>query len=121
MRLPDEPEAVTEDWEPPVLQATASTGEGVDDLAESLDLDKHFAHLEVSGELTRRRQKNLLGRALAVLARKSQRDARRIWEAMLDEAREALLDREASPYEVAARLYERLAERRQERPASAQV
>jgi LAO/AO transport system kinase len=119
MELPEEPERTTEGWEPSVLQATASTGEGVDELAEHLD--GHFSHLETSGELWSRRRANLLARALAVLARRAQRDAYRVWEADLDEVREALVEGASSPYEVAARLYDRLVQQRQERPSSAQV
>ncbi|MEO6604920.1 MAG: methylmalonyl Co-A mutase-associated GTPase MeaB, partial [Aeromicrobium sp.] len=40
-------------WKPPVLLAIATTGEGVDDVAEQIAL--HHQHLADSGELGRRR------------------------------------------------------------------
>ncbi|GIL31438.1 methylmalonyl Co-A mutase-associated GTPase MeaB [Actinocatenispora comari] len=41
------------EWRPPVLRCVASTGDGLDELVESLD--KHRAHLAEHGELARRR------------------------------------------------------------------
>jgi len=90
-------------WEPPVLQTTASTGEGIPRLAEQLD--EHFAYLRGSGDLTRRRQANRLDRARAVLSRRVEHDATAVWEARLDELRDQLLDGRVSPYSVAEALY----------------
>lgn len=90
-------------WEPPVFETSASSGEGIDALAAGLD--EHFEHLAASGELERRRDANLLGRARAALSRRVERDADRVWRGHRDEIREELLARRVSPYEVAERLY----------------
>jgi LAO/AO transport system kinase len=90
-------------WESPVLQTTASTGDGIRTLAEQLD--EHFDFLEASGDLLRRRQANRLDRARAVLSRRVEHDATAVWEARLDQLRDRLLDGRVSPYEVAEELY----------------
>ncbi|MFW6078850.1 MAG: methylmalonyl Co-A mutase-associated GTPase MeaB [Gemmatimonadota bacterium] len=96
-------------WEIPVLRATAVTGEGVDELAATLE--RHRAWLRASGELTRRRRvryadrvREAVGRSLAKLA----------WEegggeALLEEALPSLESGETTPYEVAARIVRRVA------------
>jgi LAO/AO transport system kinase len=43
-----------QEWKPPIVMTVASRGEGVDELWERMD--QHFAHLETSGDLTRRRR-----------------------------------------------------------------
>ncbi|WP_047868506.1 methylmalonyl Co-A mutase-associated GTPase MeaB [Nocardiopsis sp. RV163] len=42
------------EWKPPIVMTVASRDEGVEELWERMD--QHFAHLEASGDLTRRRR-----------------------------------------------------------------
>ena len=55
-------------WTPPVLRAVAVKGEGVTELAESLD--RHFAYLEKSGELRSRRRERLAERVVEIAERR---------------------------------------------------
>ena len=41
------------DWKPPIVLTVATKGEGTDEVVD--EIEKHFAHLTESGELTRRR------------------------------------------------------------------
>ncbi len=43
-----------QEWKPPIVMTVASRDEGVDELWERME--QHFAHLEASGDLTRRRR-----------------------------------------------------------------
>ncbi len=45
------------DWRPPILRTIASKDEGIDELIDSLD--EHFAYLEESGELKKRREQRI--------------------------------------------------------------
>src|SRR2546427_10502258 len=49
------------EWEPPVLAAVASQGEGVEDLVAALD--RHYRYLQHSGKLAARRRERLPRRA----------------------------------------------------------
>ena len=57
-----------EKWTPPVLRAVAAKGEGIDEIMQSLD--RHFAYLEKSGELRRRRRRRLVERVVEVAERR---------------------------------------------------
>ena len=76
-------------------------------LLHVVDLDGAFSGAP-TGDLVRRRQANLLDRARAVLSRRVEHDASKVWEANLDRVRDRLLAGHASPYEVAQELYESL-------------
>jgi LAO/AO transport system kinase len=96
------------DWEPPVLAAVATRGEGVAALAEALD--RHHAYLESSGRLAERRRRRLTERTRAAVER-----AVRVWtwrETRADDLLAARLDDVAagrrSPYDVAAELVDQL-------------
>lgn len=52
-------------WTPPVMPTIASRGEGIGDLIGAID--RHFAYLERSGELTRRRRARLRERVVEVV------------------------------------------------------
>jgi GTPase len=52
------------DWRPPIVLTEATRGENVPELWEKIE--EHRAHLESSGELERRRAKNLAGEVFAV-------------------------------------------------------
>jgi LAO/AO transport system kinase len=95
-------------WEAPVIQTTASKGDGVEALVAALD--RHHDYLTTSGKLAERRGRRLEARTRAVVDR-----AIRQW--VRDETRaEELLARrlpevaqgERSPYEVAAEVLEQL-------------
>ncbi|HEX5727536.1 MAG TPA: methylmalonyl Co-A mutase-associated GTPase MeaB [Longimicrobiaceae bacterium] len=95
-------------WSIPVLKTVGQTGEGIDELARTLD--RHRVYLEGSGELSRRRRARLAERVRAVVERRLQRLA---WksgrgEALLEEALPALEAGDASPYAVAERIVREL-------------
>src|SRR6185436_10963268 len=46
------------DWDPPVITASASQGEGIEDLWEAIE--SHRDHVEASGELARKRRSRLI-------------------------------------------------------------
>jgi LAO/AO transport system kinase len=91
-------------WAIPVLKTVAQSGEGIEELARTVDT--HRVYLEDSGELSRRRRARLAERVRAVVERRLQRMA---WlsgrgEEILDAALPALETGETSPYEVAGRI-----------------
>jgi LAO/AO transport system kinase len=91
-------------WEIPVLKTIAENGEGVTELAESLE--RHRAWLGESGELGRRRRQRLAERVRDEVARLL---LRRAWveqggQEALEEALPALQSGATTPYEVAARI-----------------
>ncbi|HVH12355.1 MAG TPA: hypothetical protein VM759_04855, partial [Longimicrobium sp.] len=95
-------------WAIPVLKTVAQTGEGIDELARTLD--RHRGYLEDSGELSRRRQARLAERVRAVVERRLQRLA---WEKgpgeeILAGSLEALESGAESPYAVADRIVKQL-------------
>jgi LAO/AO transport system kinase len=91
-------------WAIPVLKTVAQSGEGVAELAATLD--RHRVYLQESGTLARRRRKRLADRVRGVVARDLQRLA---WEEgpggeILRAALPALESGAESPYRVAARI-----------------
>jgi LAO/AO transport system kinase len=91
-------------WEIPVLKTIAQTGEGVEELAATLE--RHRGWLGESGELTRRRRQRLAERVREEVARSL---LRRAWfehggAEALEDALPALEAGETTPYEVAARI-----------------
>jgi LAO/AO transport system kinase len=98
----------TGSWAIPVLKTTAQSGEGIDELARTLD--RHRGYLEASGELSRRRQARLAERVRAVVERRLRRLA---WEKgpgeeILSGSLAALESGEDSPYAVADRIVKEL-------------
>ncbi|MFL5540889.1 MAG: methylmalonyl Co-A mutase-associated GTPase MeaB [Longimicrobiaceae bacterium] len=91
-------------WAIPVLKTVSQSGEGVEELARTLD--RHRVYLQGSGELSRRRRARLEERVRAVVERRLQRLAWRSGrgEEILAEALPALESGDASPYEVAERI-----------------
>lgn len=88
-------------WDPPILMTVASSGEGVDELAD--ELDRHHARLESDGDLARRRRAAALEHTRMVLERAVGRRVAEAW------AREVAADPgplsgDESPYEVARRI-----------------
>lgn len=99
-----EPAADDGNWGIPVLQTVAETGQGVPELAATLD--KHRAWLATSGELSRRRQQRLRERVRDQVERRLQDVA---WEArggseLLEGAIAELEAGKLTPYDVAERI-----------------
>ncbi len=61
-------------WTPPVLRTIGATGEGVDGFMDALE--RHFAYLERSGTLQRRRRARLRERVVEAV---EQRVRARLW------------------------------------------
>jgi LAO/AO transport system kinase len=90
-------------WRPPVLLATASTGEGMEALWAAVG--EHRAYLADSGELERRRQRRLRDELTEVLVRRLEEKVRRLaggdaFEATAAEVAQLRID----PYDAADRL-----------------
>ena len=91
-------------WAIPVLKTVAHEGEGIAELAETLE--RQAGYLRESGELAERRRRRLAERVRGVVDRELRRA---VWErgrgeAMLEEALPALESGDESPYSVAARI-----------------
>jgi len=94
-------------WEPPVLATVAAEGTGVAELVEAMD--RHFAGLEQSGQLSERRMRRLETRTKEVVNRAVRRwlwsdGGREETDAALAEVREG----QKTPYEAAAQVVARL-------------
>ncbi|MBB4635277.1 methylmalonyl Co-A mutase-associated GTPase MeaB [Longimicrobium terrae] len=95
-------------WAIPVLKTVAQTGEGLEELARTLD--RHRVYLEETGELSRRRQARLAERVRAVVERRLRR---LVWlrgpgEGILADELAALEAGQVSPYAVADRIVNEL-------------
>lgn len=62
-------------WEPPVVMTVASSGDGLDELADAIE--RHRVRLEESGELARRRAGRLRAEIEAIVVEKAAERARR--------------------------------------------
>ncbi|TVP53597.1 MAG: methylmalonyl Co-A mutase-associated GTPase MeaB [Gemmatimonadales bacterium] len=97
-----------EPWVPPVVQTMAQTGDGVEELMETVE--RHRAWLVESGELERRRIRRTRERIRDILDREMRRRVRR--ELADSEGLEAALGRITSgsetPYSVAAEMLDRI-------------
>lgn len=103
------PAAEAAGWEPPVVRTVASTGEGIDALAEALD--RHRAHLDASGERRRRDVARARAGFVAVLRERLLEGALGRLEAeqgRLDEVAARIAAREVDPYLLAEELSARL-------------
>jgi LAO/AO transport system kinase len=89
-------------WEVPVLKTIATEGEGIDELAASIDA--HFEAMQATGELEARRSRALLDQTRRILARRAETSALRAWKAVESEFMEELLTGRMTPYAVAERL-----------------
>jgi len=100
---PEEPGGA-EAWEPPVLQAVARDGTGVDEVLEAID--RHRGWLVSSGELERRREGRLRERVRETVERRLRALAWRDLdgERILDEEMPDLVAGRRTPIEVAARI-----------------
>ncbi|WP_193493073.1 methylmalonyl Co-A mutase-associated GTPase MeaB [Haloferax gibbonsii] len=97
-------------WTPQVLETVATTGEGIDELVETLD--DHRDYLGASGELAEKARKRA-GEEIRQLLRS---DVNRLLEAELDRRggvdafAEAVVEKETDPYAVAEDVLEPLRE-----------
>ncbi|REA05564.1 methylmalonyl Co-A mutase-associated GTPase MeaB [Haloferax sp. Atlit-6N] len=97
-------------WTPQVLETVATTGEGIDELVETLD--DHRDYLDASGELAEKARKRA-GEEIRQLLRS---DVNRLLEAELDRRggvdafAEAVVEKETDPYAVAEDVLEPLRE-----------
>lgn len=89
-------------WDVPVLKTIATEGEGIDELAASIDA--HFEAMQATGELKVRRSRALLDQTRRILARRAETSALRAWRAVESEFLEELLAGRMTPYGVAERL-----------------
>lgn len=105
----------TEAWVPPILMTVASSGEGVEELAD--ELERHHHHMERDGRLARRRRAAALEHTRMVLERAVSRRAASAWSEAL-EAEPDPLAGGRSPYEVARRIAGRIAAQAAELPAN---
>jgi GTPase len=96
-----------EGWRVPIVQAEASRGEGVEELAEKMA--EHRAHIEAEGTLEERRRRNLMNEVLELA---TGRMRRQLTESVREDASvQELLDevvaRRLDPASAAAKLLER--------------
>lgn len=66
-------------WVPPVIQLSAQTGTGIDELVA--ELDRHFESIEASGELQRRRRERVRAAVESIVVERAARRARAALEA----------------------------------------
>ncbi len=88
----------------PVLQTTATTGEGISEVATALD--EHFDWLTESGGLETRRAERRVRRTQDALVRLAQRDALEVWARHREAIAARLGANEVSPYAAARSLFE---------------
>jgi GTPase len=91
-------------WEPPVILTTATSGGGIDDLADALE--RHHAWMEQRGELASRRRRRFAARTREVVDRTMHRW---VWgetraEELLTERIDEVAAGRLSPYELAAEI-----------------
>ena len=88
------------DWRPPVVNAVATTGDGVAEVWDAVE--RHRAHLEDGGRLERRRADRLVREVRdIVVARVEERASEALRGSALDELRDALVERRTDPYSAA--------------------
>ena len=63
-------------WRPPVVEAVATTGRGVEEVWAAVQ--RHMAHLESTGELARRRERRLVEELRSIVARRLEDRAREL-------------------------------------------
>ena len=95
------------DWDPPVLSATATEHEGVEDLWEAIEA--HRAHVAARGALGEKRRRRLMQEVEALAAERFRLIATEALEADPALAND-LVERRLDPYEAAAMLVRRAAE-----------
>ena len=95
--------APADDWRPPVLLTTASTGEGVHEVVEQFE--EHLEHLKRGGGLDRRRRRRMEQRLHDLMRERLWGEFRarvpeKQWEASVD----GLMEHRLTPHQAAERL-----------------
>jgi LAO/AO transport system kinase len=95
------------DWEVPVLRAEAIEGEGVDELADTID--SHRAQIEAAGTLEERRRRNLMREVLGLATVRMRRELERSvrGDEEVGEMLDQVVRRELDPASAAEQLLER--------------
>jgi LAO/AO transport system kinase len=95
------PKGDANEWRPPILKTIATTGAGVSDLADALD--RHLDHLQTTGQLHERGERQARSEILALLYRSllSRLDTT-IGPERLGEIVSAVANRQTDPYSAAA-------------------
>jgi GTPase len=93
-------------WPPPIVQTSAVTGQGIDELWESIEA--HRAHLEVTGALAEKREKRILEEVKSMVAFRLREQT----TGVLDDETEGLVQdlsaRRLDPYRAAEILLEKV-------------
>lgn len=89
-------------WQPPVIQTSAQTGNGLDELVEALD--RHHDAITASGELDRRRRQRLRAEVEAIVIERAAQRARRAMDDGRMESAFAGDLRDIDPYVIAAEI-----------------
>jgi LAO/AO transport system kinase len=93
---------VRTDWSPPVITASAQSGDGIDELVEAID--RHGATIAASGELERRRISRLRAEVEAIVVERAAERARTaLHEGTMSRELEGDLSR-VDPYALAERI-----------------
>jgi LAO/AO transport system kinase len=93
------------DWRPPVLETTASTGDGVDALWE--EMARHERHLAEDGALERRRAARLEREFRIVVRARVEREVHRLSaDGEFSGLVQAVAEHRMDPYDAADRLLE---------------
>lgn len=95
------------EWTPPIVKTVATSGEGIGDLADSLE--RHLEHLQSSGELERRRKDNTL-RELVEATKEEFIGVlwRELGEEEIARLMQSILDRRVDPRSAAKQLVKQL-------------
>ncbi|MEX2457640.1 MAG: methylmalonyl Co-A mutase-associated GTPase MeaB [Actinomycetota bacterium] len=94
------------EWRPPVVRASATTGEGTDDLWEAIQ--SHRKHLDASGGLDAKRRQRLAEEIEDMVALRLRRRVATLLEGELSSLADDVASRRIDPYEAADRLVESL-------------
>jgi LAO/AO transport system kinase len=96
------------EWCPPVLRTVAPTGDGIDELVETID--RHFEHLGATGEMERFRIVKSRADFLAVLEETLSQYVltEMLSDGALEELVESIADRKVDPYTAAEEILSRL-------------
>jgi LAO/AO transport system kinase len=99
------------DWRVPVLRTEATEGQGVEELAETID--SHYEQIEQAGELSERRRRNLMNEVIGLAAVRMRRELERsiIGDDSVRELLDRVVRRELDPATAAEELLERRRER----------
>jgi len=90
------------DWRPPITKVVASQGEGIDKLVASVE--KHRAHIEANGELSRRRRERAKNELMDLLGAGLEKRIKAQIADRLEDYVEKLKNREIDPYTLVSEI-----------------